>query len=63
VINLVCYYLQIGNLGTNDMGNPSTLCEHDTRFDDQIGVYCRWCGVVVTEIKYVSQLVVSTVSY
>ncbi|XP_013448426.2 SNF2 domain-containing protein CLASSY 3 [Medicago truncatula] len=47
----------IGNLGTNDMRNPSTLCEHDTCFDDQIGVYCRWCGVVVTEIKYVSQLV------
>jgi DNA repair and recombination RAD54-like protein len=65
---LVCYYVQIGSLGTNEvkqenMGNPSTLCEHDTRLDDEIGVYCRWCGVVITEIKYISPLVVSTVSY
>ncbi|XP_045798287.1 SNF2 domain-containing protein CLASSY 4-like [Trifolium pratense] len=58
----------IGSLGTNEvkqenMGNPSTLCEHDTRLDDEIGVYCRWCGVVITEIKYISPLVVDRFPY
>ncbi|GAU48259.1 hypothetical protein TSUD_174970, partial [Trifolium subterraneum] len=58
----------IGSLGTNEvkeenMGNSSTLCEHDTRLDDEIGVYCRWCGVVITEIKYISPLVVDRFPY
>jgi DNA repair and recombination RAD54-like protein len=62
---LVCYYVQIGSLGTNEVKpeNMGNRCEHDTRLDDEIGVYCRWCGVVFTEIKYISPLVVSTVSY
>ncbi|XP_014523080.1 SNF2 domain-containing protein CLASSY 4-like [Vigna radiata var. radiata] len=27
-------------------------CKHDTIFNEQIGIYCRWCGWVETEIKY-----------
>ncbi|RHN45026.1 putative DNA helicase chromatin remodeling SNF2 family [Medicago truncatula] len=53
----------IGNLGTNEAtniksGSPSSRCEHDTFLDEEIGVYCKLCGVVITEIKYISPLVV-----
>jgi len=57
---MVCYYLQIGNLGEN--GSPSFLCEHDTFLDEEIGLFCKLCREVVTEIKYITQLVVSKVS-
>lgn len=64
----MCYHLQIGNLRTNEAtqetnGNPSSRCEHDTYLDEQIGIYCKFCGVVITEIKDISQLVVSKVSF
>jgi hypothetical protein len=67
VINLVCYYLQIGNLGTNEAtqeknGSPSSCCEHDIIYGEEIGDYCKSCGTVITESKYKTQLVVSKVS-
>ncbi|XP_058749016.1 SNF2 domain-containing protein CLASSY 3-like [Vicia villosa] len=41
-----------------NLGNPSTRCEHDLRLDEEIGVYCRLCRWVETEIRYVSEQVV-----
>ncbi|CAI8612568.1 unnamed protein product [Vicia faba] len=41
-----------------NLGNPSTSCEHDLRLDEEIGVYCRLCRWVETEIRYVSEQVV-----
>ncbi|KAI4306501.1 hypothetical protein L6164_029773 [Bauhinia variegata] len=32
---------------------PSKLCRHDYRVDDEIGIHCRICGFVSTEIKYI----------
>ncbi|GAU43841.1 hypothetical protein TSUD_174590 [Trifolium subterraneum] len=53
----------IGNIGTNEASNknmedPFSLCNHDTRLDEEIGVYCRLCGLVLTEIRYISEPVV-----
>jgi len=63
LINLVCYYLQIGNLETDEAsGNPSSCCEHNFFLDEEIGEFCKSCGVVITEIKNISPLVVSKVS-
>ncbi|WJX95661.1 hypothetical protein P8452_76950 [Trifolium repens] len=50
----------IGNIGTNEASNnnmedPFSHCNHDTRLDEEIGVYCRLCGLVVTEIRYISE--------
>ena len=56
----MCYSLQIGNLGEN--GGPSFRCEHDTFLDEETGLFCKLCHEVVTEIKYISPPVVSTVS-
>ncbi|KAG5002198.1 hypothetical protein JHK82_023328 [Glycine max] len=33
--------------------NPALQCKHDTIFNEEIGVYCRWCGWIATEIKYI----------
>jgi hypothetical protein len=67
LVNLVCYYLQIGNLGINEAteennGSPSSHCEHNIIYDEEIGDYCKSCGTVITESKYKTQLVVSKVS-
>ncbi|CAL5196743.1 unnamed protein product [Lathyrus oleraceus] len=49
----------IGNLGENGkMASPYSLCEHNTFLDEEIGVYCKLCGFVVTDIKHVSPPVV-----
>ncbi|CAK8561323.1 unnamed protein product [Lathyrus sativus] len=49
----------IGNLGANGkMASPYSLCEHNTFLDEEIGVYCKLCGFVVTDIKDVSPPVV-----
>ncbi|XP_058747516.1 SNF2 domain-containing protein CLASSY 4-like [Vicia villosa] len=58
----------IGNLGTNEatqekIGSPSSDCEHDIYLDEEIGVYCRRCGWVVTDIKDVSPQVVDKFPY
>ncbi|KAK2431358.1 SNF2 domain-containing protein CLASSY [Trifolium repens] len=47
---------QIGNLETNK--SPSNSCEHDTILDEEIGVYCKRCDKVITEIRHITQLVV-----
>jgi len=63
LINIVFYYLQIGNLETDEAsGSPSSCCEHNIFLNEEIGEYCKSCGVVITEIKYISPLVVSKVS-
>jgi DNA repair and recombination RAD54-like protein len=64
--NFVFYFMQIGNIGTNEASNrnmedPFSHCNHDTRLDEEIGVYCRLCGWVFTEIRYISEPVVSIV--
>ncbi|KAH1054430.1 hypothetical protein AAZX31_08G329200 [Glycine max] len=33
--------------------NPALQCKHDTIFNEEIGVYCRLCGWIATEIKYI----------
>ncbi|KAI5430493.1 hypothetical protein KIW84_034904 [Lathyrus oleraceus] len=38
--------------------NPSISCEHDLRLNEEIGVCCRLCHWVKTEIKHVSEPVV-----
>ncbi|GAU48254.1 hypothetical protein TSUD_174920 [Trifolium subterraneum] len=53
---------KIGNLGTNEAtqennGSASSRCEHVTIYDEEIGVYCKSCGEVITESKYMTQLV------
>ncbi|XP_058745807.1 SNF2 domain-containing protein CLASSY 4 [Vicia villosa] len=49
----------IGNLGANGkMASPYSLCEHDSFLDEEIGVYCKLCGFVFTDIKDVSPPVV-----
>ncbi|XP_058741322.1 SNF2 domain-containing protein CLASSY 4-like [Vicia villosa] len=58
----------IGNLGTNEatqkkIGSPFSECEHDIYLDEEIGVYCRRCGWVVTDIKDVSPQVVDKFPY
>jgi hypothetical protein len=52
--------------GSNVQGIPAKkepLCkegkEHDFFQDDQIGIMCRCCGYVQTEIRHVLPLVVS----
>jgi len=40
--------------------NPALQCKHDTIFDEQIGIYCRWCGWIHTEIKYITPQFVSS---
>nr|KYP49977.1 DNA repair protein rhp54 [Cajanus cajan] len=47
--------LQVGNIGTNEASeNPASHCKHDTIFNEEIGIYCRWCGWIATEIKYIT---------
>ncbi|XP_039688706.1 SNF2 domain-containing protein CLASSY 3 [Medicago truncatula] len=46
----------IGNLGEN--GGPSFRCEHDSFLDEEIGLFCKLCHEVVTEIKYISPPVI-----
>ncbi|XP_058760431.1 SNF2 domain-containing protein CLASSY 4-like [Vicia villosa] len=58
----------MGNLGTNKavkekMESSSSECDHDIRLDEEIGVYCRRCGWVVTDIKDVSPQVVDKFPY
>ncbi|CAK8541314.1 unnamed protein product [Lathyrus sativus] len=58
----------IGNLGSNEAtqvktGSPFSDCEHDIRLDEEIGVYCRRCGWVVTDIKDVSPQVIDKYPY
>ncbi|WJX75977.1 hypothetical protein P8452_59451 [Trifolium repens] len=53
---------KIGNLGTNEAtqeknGSPSSCCEHDIIYGEEIGNYCISCGTVITESKYKTQLV------
>ncbi|WJX81495.1 hypothetical protein P8452_64368 [Trifolium repens] len=53
---------KIGNLGINEAteennGSPSSHCEHDIIYDEEIGDYCKSCGTVITESKYKTQLV------
>ncbi|ESW12755.1 hypothetical protein PHAVU_008G139600 [Phaseolus vulgaris] len=42
------------NEGRENEKNPASQCKHDTIFDEQIGIYCRWCGWIETEIKYIT---------
>ncbi|KAK7339252.1 hypothetical protein VNO77_19908 [Canavalia gladiata] len=48
---------QVGNIGTNESraneGEPASLCKHDFYLDEQIGILCRFCLWVSTEIKFV----------
>ncbi|WVZ08262.1 hypothetical protein V8G54_021608 [Vigna mungo] len=34
--------------------NSVPRCKHDTIFNEEIGIYCRWCGWIETEIKYIT---------
>nr|KYP36612.1 Transcriptional regulator ATRX isogeny [Cajanus cajan] len=49
---------QVGNIGTNEAReNEETSalhCKHDFIFNEEIGIQCRWCGWVATEIKYIT---------
>jgi len=58
--NFVCYNLQIDKVGENEE-NSASQCKHDTIFNEEIGIYCRWCGWIHTEIKYITPPFVSTV--
>ncbi|CAJ1779559.1 unnamed protein product [Sphenostylis stenocarpa] len=56
---------QVNNTETNEAREneekPASQCKHDTIFNEQIGIYCRWCGWIATEIKYITPPFVSTV--
>ncbi|KAL2336928.1 hypothetical protein Fmac_011374 [Flemingia macrophylla] len=46
---------QVGNIETDEAReNPASHCNHDNTFNEEIGIYCRWCGWVATEIKYMT---------
>ncbi|KAH1219705.1 SNF2 domain-containing protein CLASSY 3 [Glycine max] len=49
---------QVDNIGTNEAReneeNSASQCKHDTIFNEEIGIYCRWCGWIATEIKYIT---------
>ncbi|XP_027335244.1 SNF2 domain-containing protein CLASSY 4-like [Abrus precatorius] len=46
---------QVGSIGTNEAReNQVSLCKHDFYLDEQIGILCRLCLWVATEIKYVT---------
>jgi len=49
------------NEATENGESSAPKCKHDTIFNEQIGIYCRWCGWTVTEIKYITPPFVSTV--
>lgn len=40
--------------------NGRQVCQHDYRLNEEIGIICRSCGFVCTEIRYVSLPFVST---
>ncbi|KAG5138596.1 hypothetical protein JHK82_023327 [Glycine max] len=44
---------QIDKVGENEE-NSASQCKHDTIFNEEIGIYCRWCGWIHTEIKYIT---------
>ncbi|TKY66265.1 SNF2 domain-containing protein CLASSY 3 [Spatholobus suberectus] len=48
---------QVGNTGTNEAReneeSPASHCKHDTILNEEIGIYCRWCGWVATEIRFI----------
>lgn len=46
---------------TENEEGPTLKCKHKTTFDEQIGIYCIWCGWIETEIKYITPPFVSTV--
>lgn len=56
--------MQVGNVGTaeasEDVENYSR-CKHDNIFDEEIGIFCRWCGSIETDIKYMWPKFVSTI--
>ncbi|XP_045797850.1 SNF2 domain-containing protein CLASSY 3-like [Trifolium pratense] len=59
---------KIGCLWTNEAsqgnnGSPSSRCEHDIIYDEQIGDYCESCGKVITESRYKTQLVIDKYPY
>lgn len=30
---------------------PMNICPHDFKLDEEIGIFCKLCGVVSTEVK------------
>lgn len=42
-------------------GNGGRVCQHDYRLNEEIGIICRLCGFVCTEIKDVSLPFVSRI--
>ncbi|WVZ05317.1 hypothetical protein V8G54_018663 [Vigna mungo] len=55
---------QVNNMSkeaTENEEGPALKCKHKTTFDEQIGIYCIWCGWIETEIKYITPPFVSTV--
>ncbi|KAK7373483.1 hypothetical protein VNO80_06893 [Phaseolus coccineus] len=58
---------QVNNIGTNEAReneeSPASKCKHDTIFNEQIGIYCRWCGWIETEIKYITPPFVDSERY
>ncbi|BAT84548.1 hypothetical protein LR48_Vigan03g150700 [Vigna angularis] len=57
---------QVNNMSkeaTENEEGPASKCKHDTIFDEQIGIYCRWCGWIETEIKYITPPFVDSERY
>ncbi|RHN80703.1 putative DNA helicase chromatin remodeling SNF2 family [Medicago truncatula] len=63
---LTSSYLLDGNEGANGdevLADTNKECKHDYRLDEQIGIYCRTCGFVKTEIRYISEPIVERLKW
>ncbi|KAK7395561.1 hypothetical protein VNO78_16123 [Psophocarpus tetragonolobus] len=49
---------QVDNIRINEAReneeNPALQCTHKTTLNEEIGIYCIWCGWIETEIKYIT---------
>jgi len=47
--------------GSNEevLADTEEICEHDYVLNEEIGIFCRNCGSVKTEIRDITELVVS----
>lgn len=45
---------EVPNETKKSTGIGRQVCQHDYRLNEEIGIVCRSCGFVCTEIRYVS---------
>lgn len=56
---LIQFHDSQARVSAESLQKSSGNCRHDFRLDEEVGVLCRICGFVSTEIKHVSAPFVS----